>query len=91
LYRPKLGHRPERKTSDIGGLIAMVGHVGWVPQAVGVDKKSTPKKRPKSREDHAWGVYGTFRYDTSKCSLEALRPIRVRVSKEQLLAWHVNT
>jgi len=69
----------------------MVGHAGWVSQAVEVDMKSTPRKRPKSREDHAWGVYGTFGYGTSKCSLEALRPVKVRVSKEQLHAWHVNT
>jgi len=32
------------------------------------------------------GVYGTFGYDTSKCSLEALRPVRVRVSRERLHA-----
>jgi len=34
LYRSDLGHQPERKTSDIGGLIVMVGHVSWVPQTM---------------------------------------------------------
>ena len=36
-------------------------------------------------------VYITFGRDTSKQSLEALRPIRVRVSRGRLHAWHVNT
>jgi len=71
----------------------MMGHVSWVSQTAWVNTKLTPRyhKGPKSQEDHAWGVYGTFGYDTSKCSLEALRPIRVRVSKERLHACHVNT
>ena len=35
---------------------------------------------------HACGVYSTFRSSTSKYSLEALRPIRVRISRERLHA-----
>jgi len=89
-----LKHRRQRKTSNIGHrcLIVMVGHVRWALEIIS-DTSYTPKykRRPKSREDHAWGVYGTFGYDTSKCSLEALRPVRVRVSRERLHAWHVNT
>jgi len=39
---------------------------------------------------HACGVYSTFRSSISKYSLEELRPMRVRVSRERLHAWHVN-
>jgi len=55
--------------------------------------KLTPdtKKRPKSRGIHARGVYSAFGRGTSKQPLEALRPVRVRVSKGRLHAWHVNT
>jgi len=48
------------------------------------------KKNLNYRRVHACGVYNTFKSNTSKYSLEALRPIRVRVSRERLHAWHVN-
>jgi len=48
-------------------------------------------RKLKSRGIHACGVYGAFGRNTSKEPLEALRPIRVRVSKGRLHAWYVNT
>ena len=36
-------------------------------------------------------VYSAFERGISKQSLEALRPIRVRVSRGRLHAWHMNT
>jgi len=81
--------RERHRTWDIGGMITIVGHVSWAPRTIWVNTQIP--KGPKSREDHAWGVYGTFGYDTRTCSLEALRPVRVRVSRGRLHAWHVNT
>ena len=53
--------------------------------------KHSDIRKPKSRGIHACEVYGAFGRDTSKEPLEALRPIRVKVSKGRLHAWHVNT
>ena len=84
--------RRQASTSDLGGSTIIMGHVSWGPQQYELTWVNAQiPKRPKSREDHAWGVYGTFGYGTSKCSLEALRPVRVRVSRERLHACHVNT
>jgi len=48
-------------------------------------------RKPEPQGIHACGVYGASGRDKSEEPLEALRPIRVRVSKGSLHAWHVDT
>ena len=76
LYWPDLRHRLQRSTSEVVIGPRRFGRVdgprNWAPKII--------------MNYHACGVYSTFRSSTSKYPLEALRPMRVRVSRERLHA-----
>ena len=93
MYRPILGHRPRadlRHRTSVSGSKDGPCKVGS-RNHISYQMKHSDIRKPKPRGIHACAVYDAFGRDTSEEPLEALRPIRVRVSKGSLHAWHVNT
>jgi len=79
----EIGPLQQRERSDVDGLNSYSGPRKVGPRIIlSYQLKNKIWGKPKSRGIHACGVYSAYRRDTREQSLEALRPIRVRVFRE---------